>query len=194
MGRPWYGGAAVEVYFSKKLSLDLSKNKLIPTQYNNIVDNTQVGLGKPCGYQVGVPPRIPVSNLPPHHAFLPASNQLDSNYFACLGYGEEMHDNVFVFNVLPDFSDYNMVCASNTTYGADYGTMTAKDDCTTYAGECTSLITNVAGFSQPRGTPHAHTTDIMESNSTGQQYARSPNGRHKYQHTKAEMIHTMVFL
>ena len=99
---PWSRGAAVEVDFSKKLSLDLSKNKLIPTQYNNIVDNTQVGLGKPCGYQVGVPPRIPVSNLPPHHAFLPASNQLDSNYFACFGSEDELHYNRFVFNVLPD--------------------------------------------------------------------------------------------
>ena len=65
----------------------------------------------------------------------PRKQPEDRHYFSCLGAEEELHNNVFGCNMLPDYSDYNTVCALIATYGSDDGTIKTKDDDATYAGK-----------------------------------------------------------
>ena len=83
----------------------------------------------------------------------PSKQPEDRNYFSCLGSEEELHNNGFGCNILPDYSDDNTVCALIATYGSYYGTITTKDDDATYAGKLSPLITNVAYFFNPAPLP-----------------------------------------
>ena len=92
---------------------------------------------------------------------------MNINYFACLGDEEEDY-NEFGYKVLQYCSDDNNVCASNTTYSSDYGTITTKEDDATSAEGCAPLINSIAEFgnSEPllRRTQHTSGKSILQAN------------------------------